>query len=124
MYAKKLDCLGHIIDHKGVHTDRDKMSQIRSWRMLKSLNEVQQFVGLVEYFTQFMPEVSAYATPLMGIQRNRHPFKWREVHNQCFQMIKDLACKYPILKSIDPRKEEPIWLICDAFLYGVSALYR
>ena len=123
LYAEKLDCLGHIIDHKGVHTDRDKMSRICSWRMPKSLNEVQRFVGLVEYLAQFMPEVSAYAMPLMGIQRNRHPFKWREVHDQCFQMIKDLACKYLILKPIDPRKEEPIWLVCDTSLYGVSTLY-
>ena len=70
-----------------------------------------------------MPEVSAYATPLTGIQRNGHPFKWREVHDRCFQMIKDLACKYLILKPIDPRKEEPIWLVCDASLYGVGTLY-
>ena len=71
-----------------------------------------------------MPEVSTYAMPLTEIQWNGHPFKWREVHNQCFQMIKDLACKYLILKPIDPRKEEPIWLVCDASLYGVSTLDR
>ena len=99
------------------------MSWIHSWRTPKSLNEVQQFVGLVEYLAQFMPEVLAHAMPLTGIQRNGHPFKWREVHDQCFQMIKDLACKYLILKPIDLRKEEPIWLICNASLYGVSALY-
>ena len=73
LYAKKLDCLGHIIDHKGVHADRDKMSWIHSWRTPRSLNEVQRFVGLVEYLAQFMPEVLAYAMPLMGIQRNGHP---------------------------------------------------
>ena len=88
-----------------------------------TLEDHEQFVGLVKYLAQFMPEVSAYAMPLTGIQRNRHPFKWREVHNQCFQMIKDLACKYPILKPIDLRKKEPIWLVCNTSLYGVSALY-
>jgi hypothetical protein len=70
-----------------------------------------------------MPDVLAYTTPLTGIQRNRHPFQWREIHDHCFQMIKDLACKYPILKPIDPRWTEPIWLVCDASLYGVGALY-
>ena len=99
------------------------MSQICSWRMPKFLNEVQHFVGLVKYLAQFMPEVSAYATPLTEIQRNGHPFKWREVHDRCFQMIKDLACLYPILKPIDLRKEEPMWLVCNTSLYGVSALY-
>jgi len=34
------------------------------------------FVGLVEYLAQFMPDVLAYTTPLMSIQRNGHPFLW------------------------------------------------
>ena len=66
----------------------------------------------------FKHYVSAYAIPLMEIQRNGHSFNWREVHDWWFQMIKNLACKYPILKPIDPRKEEPIWLVCNTFLYG------
>jgi len=70
-----------------------------------------------------MPDVSAYTTPLTGIQRNGHPFLWREIHDRCFQAIKDLACKYPILRPINPASDEPIWLICDASLYGVGALY-
>ncbi|KIN92793.1 hypothetical protein M404DRAFT_57019, partial [Pisolithus tinctorius Marx 270] len=76
LYAEKLDCLGHIIDTKDVHADRDKMSQIRNWRVPKSLNKVQRFIGLVEYLAQFMPDISAYMMPLTGIQRNGHPFLW------------------------------------------------
>ena len=70
-----------------------------------------------------MPDILVYATPLTGIQRNWHPFQWREIHDLCFQMIKDMACKYPILQSINPRGTELIWLVCDASLYGVGALY-
>ena len=40
LYTVRLNCLGHIIDEKGVHADRDKMSWIRSWRTPKNLNEV------------------------------------------------------------------------------------
>ena len=123
LYAVRLDCLRHIIDEKGVHANRDKMSRIRSWRTPRNLNEVQRFVGLVEYLVQFMPDVSTYATPLTRIQRNGHPFQWREIHDKCFQTIKALVCKYPILRPIDPSKPEPIWLMCDTLLYGVGALY-
>ena len=75
LYAKKLNCLDHIIDRRGVHADRDKMSWIHNWRTLKFLNKVQQFIGRVEYLAQFMPDVSVYAMPLTGIQRNGHPFQ-------------------------------------------------
>jgi len=123
LYAEKLDCLGHMIDEHGVHADTDKMARIRKWRKPRNLNEVQRFVGLVEYLAQFMPDVSAYTTPLTGIQRNGHPFLWREIHDRCFQAIKVLACKYPILRPINPASDEPIWLICNASLYGVGTLY-
>jgi len=76
LYAEKLDCLGHMIDEHGVHADTDKMARICKWRKPRNLNEVQRFVGLVEYLAQFMPDMSAYTTPLMGIQRNGHPFLW------------------------------------------------
>ena len=123
LYAEKLNYLDHIIDQRGVHANRDKMSWIFNWRTPKSLNEVQQFVGLVKYLAQFIPDVSAYATPLTGIQRNGHSFQWREIHNCCFQITKDLACKYLILKPIDQRGTEPIWLVCNTSLYGIGALY-
>ena len=123
LYAVRLDCLGHIINEKGIHADRDKMSWIRSWRTPRNLNEVQWFVGLMEYLAQFMPDVSTYTTPLTGIQQNDHPFQWRKIHDKCFQTIKALACKYPILRPINPSKPEPIWLMCDTSLYRVGALY-
>ncbi|KIK12903.1 hypothetical protein PISMIDRAFT_18393 [Pisolithus microcarpus 441] len=123
LFAEKLDCLGHIIDDRGVHADEDKMARICNWRKPTNLNEIQRFVGLVEYLAPFMPDVSAYTMPLMGIQRNGHPFLWHEIHDRCFQVIKDLACKYPILRPIDPRSDKPIWLVCDTSLYGIGALY-
>ena len=123
LYAERMDCLGHIIDNDGVHADADKMSRIRNRRTPRNLNEVQKFVGLVEYLAQFMPDISAYTMLLTGIQRNGHPFQWRDIHETCFQTIKALACKYLILRPIDPSKPKPIWLICDASLYGVRSLY-
>ena len=123
LYAERMDCLGHIIDNDGIHTNVEKMSRIRGWRTPWNLNEVQKFVGLVEYLAQFMPDISAYTMLLTGIQRNGHPFQWRDIHETCFQTIKVLACKYPILRPIDPLKLEPIWLICDTLLYGIGSLY-
>jgi hypothetical protein len=37
--------------------------------------------------------------------------------------IKALACSTPILKPIDPRKDDPIWVVCDASVSGVGAVY-
>ena len=123
LYSKRMDCLGHIIDDRGLHADADKMSRIHDWRTPRSYNEVQRFLGLVNYLAQFMLDITAYTSPLSDMEHNDRPFVWRPLHQKCFDLIKNMACKAPILKPIDPRINEPIWLICDASIYGIGAMY-
>jgi hypothetical protein len=118
-----MDCLGHIIDDRGIHADADKMARVREWRTPRNKHNVQRFLGLVQYLAHFMPDVSAYTGPLQAIQKNGHPFQWRPIHQACMDNIKILACKTPILRPIDPTKDEPIWVICDASASGVGAVY-
>ena len=76
LYVVRLDCLGHMIDKRGVHADTDKMARICEWRTPHNLTKIQRFIGLIEYLAQFMPDVLAYTTPLTSIQRNGHTFLW------------------------------------------------
>ena len=96
---------------------------------------MQRFLGLVQYLAHFMPDVSAYTGPLAAIQKNTHLFLWKPMHQVqeaeselisgfvCMDNIKVLACKVPILRPIDPSRDEPIWLICDASASGIGAVY-
>lgn len=122
-YSTQMDCLGHLIDEHGIHADSDKMSKVRNWPTPKTYNEVQRFLGLVQYLSSFMPDVSMYSSVLSGMVRNGREFLWRPIHEHCFRMIKEMACKYPILKPIDPKSSEPIWVVCDASIYGVGVIY-
>ncbi len=70
-----------------------------------------------------MPNVSAYTTVLLDMEHNDRPFVWRPLHQKCSDMIKVMACKAPVLKPINPCKDEPIWLICNAPIHGLGALY-
>jgi hypothetical protein len=47
LYAKKLECLSHMIDDQGLHADSDKIARICKWKALHNYHEVQQFLGLV-----------------------------------------------------------------------------
>lgn len=123
LYSKWMDCLGHVVDDRGLHADADKLERIRNWRTPRSYHEVQRFLGLVNYLSAFMPNVSAYTSPLSEMEHNERAFVWRPLHQKCFDMIKALVCKAPILKPIDPKVDKPIWLICDASIHGVGALY-
>lgn len=122
-FSKKMDCLGHIIDDQGIHADSSKMAQIMNWRTPRSYQDVQRFLGLVQYIQHFMPNVSVFTAPLSAITRNGHEFMWRPIHEKCFMEIKALATKTPILKPINPDLADPIWVVCDASASGVGAFY-
>jgi hypothetical protein len=123
LFADKVECLGHMIDEKGLHADGDKMTKIREWNRPRNFNDVQRFLGLVQYLAHFLPDIMAYTGLLASMMMNGTPFYWKPLHKKCFQMIKAICCKTPMLRPIDPTKDEPIWVICDASVYGVGAMY-
>jgi len=70
LYTEQVDCLGHMIDHRGLHVDADKMSQIRNWRQPRNYNDIQKFVGLIQYLAHFLPDVLSYTGPLPAMSKN------------------------------------------------------
>ena len=99
------------------------MAWIREWKKPRNYLEVQRFLGLVQYLAHFLPDISAYSSPLLVMTRNGQAFQWCPLHDHCFQVIKDICCRMPILKPIDPASGEPIWVICDASIFGIGAMY-
>ena len=70
LFSDKTDCLGHVIDDNDIHGEVDKMQQIREWRIPSNYNEVQTFLGLVQYLALYMPDITAYTTLLSGSAQN------------------------------------------------------
>ena len=86
-------------------------------------NDVQHFLGLVQYLAHYMPDVTTYTTLLSGCVRNNHPFEWMPLLNKCFETIKALACQALILKPISTDNPDPIWVITDGSKAGIGAIY-
>ena len=101
----------------------DKMQKIWGWRQPRSYHDVQRFLGLVQYLAHFLPDITAYTLPLSMCVQNGRPFVWTPLLDKCFESIKTLTCKAPILKPIDAANPEPIWVICNGSKSGVGALY-
>ena len=76
LYSQSMDCLSHIISDRGIHADTDKMQKIRDWRQPRNFHNVQWFLGLVQYLAHFLPDITAYTTPLSLCTRNGKPFIW------------------------------------------------
>src|ERR1700677_2867294 len=117
-----MDCLRFVINNNCILVDSNKMQLITSWRTPRNYHDVQCFLGLVQYLAQFMPNVTAYTTPLSGMARHML-FIWTPILDKCFESIKTLILKTSTLKPIDPSQPEAIWLVCDVSASSIGAFY-
>ena len=71
-----VEFLGHILDSEGVHVESGKIDAIARWPVPRSLNEVQQFLGLANYYRRFVFRFSELAGPLTRLTRKGVKFEW------------------------------------------------
>ena len=83
--------------------------------------ELQSFLGAVNYLQTFVPHLSSNTEPLQALLKKENCFAWDENTNTCFQKIKSQLQKALLrpLRYYDQTK--PVTLQCDASLKGLGA---
>jgi hypothetical protein len=123
LYSTDMDCLGYRIDAQGIHCDSTKMEKIANWPTPKSYHDIQRFNGLVNYIGTFLPEIAVWTGQLASCCQDQREFIWTDRLDECFRRIKAIVASAPILKPIDGSSDEPLFLICDASVHGIGAMY-
>ena len=59
--------LGHVIENEMVYADPDKVSMVRTWPKPENVKEVQQFMGLANYYAQYIHNFTDIAAPLTSL---------------------------------------------------------
>ena len=70
--------LGYIVDEHGVNVDPTKIQVIRNWPTLTTLNELQIFLGLTNFYRRFVLEFSHIAWALSQVTKGsgKGKFMW------------------------------------------------
>jgi len=63
--------LGHIVSTEGIAPDPDKTTKVAQWPMPTSAVEVQQFLGLANYYRRFIQDFATKAKPLHQLTEKR-----------------------------------------------------
>ena len=83
--------------------------------------ELQSFLGAVNYLQTFIPHLSLNTEPLWALLKKENCFAWDENTNMCFQKIKSQLQK-ALLRSLRYYDQsKPVTLQCDASLKGLGA---
>ena len=65
--ATELKFLGHLINREGVRMDPEKVKTVREWQPPTSVKEMQQFLGFVNYYRDFVKGFASLSQSLYHV---------------------------------------------------------
>jgi len=112
--------LGYRLDKHGIHPLADKVQAIRDAPTPQNTQELRSFLGLLNYYGKFIPNVSQLLAPLYQLLRQGQRWCWGEEQKSAFTRAKNVLSSDKVLEHFDPKKE--IVIVCDASPIGVGAI--
>ena len=116
----EIPAFGHIISSTGIRPDPVNLKPIKDAPRPQNLKDVQSFLGLINYFQDFIQDLSSIAEPLRNLTRKDVPFIWTEDCECAFQVFKKLALEDMALHIYDPNA--PTLVTTDASDIGIGGL--
>ncbi len=119
LFKARVEFLGHMVDADGIHMMEDKVRAVTDWPQLRSVADVQSFLGTVGYYRRFVRMFSDIASPLTQLLQKEQPFVWGEAQQQAFSKLKSAVSQQPVL--ILPDVSLPYVVTTDASGFAVGA---
>ena len=112
--------LGHIISPNGIAPDPTKTSKVEQWPTPTSKAEIQQFLGLANYYRRFVKDFADRAKPMHQLTERKTAFKWTSECQTAFEHLKKCLTSAPTL--VMPNWLQPFIIDTDANDAGIGAV--
>eukprot|EP00731_Ephydatia_muelleri_P038438 Em0760g4a len=120
LFQDKVVYLGHVVTRDGIHTDPEKVNAVSKWPVPTSGRDVQQFLGLVGYYRNYIQSFATIAKPLYQLTERGREFDWSKECSISFQELRSRLVAAPILAFPDFSKT--FLLDTDACETGIGAV--
>ncbi|PIK40121.1 hypothetical protein BSL78_23022 [Apostichopus japonicus] len=118
--VREVKYLGHILSKNGMRIDNAKVQAIVDMPSPNSKKELERFLGIIQYLSKFIPDLSTEAAQLRMLLRKDVEWQWDSTHEKAYKKLKQLATEAPVLQFYDPKK--PITLSVDSSQNGLGAV--
>ena len=105
----------------GMHPDPKKIQGIVEMTAPQDKQQLQSFLGMVNYMGTFIPNLSHHTEPLRSMLKQDNVFAWDEVKTRSFQQIKSLILKANETPLRYYDRTQPVTVQADASLRGLGA---
>ena len=104
--------LGHIITPEGLKTQPKVTQKVQEFGRPIDKHTVRSFLGLCNYYRNFIPNFAVTAVPLNRLLKNGVPFDWSETCEEAFKSIQGRLTAPPLL--IHPEIGGHFYVLTDA----------
>ena len=111
---------GGVFSAEGYSPNPEKIQGISGMTPPQMKQELQSFLGAVNYLQTFIPHLSLNTEPLCALLKKENCFTWDENTNTCFQKTKSQLQKALLRPLRYYDRTKPVTLQCDASLMGLG----
>ena len=112
--------LGHYINKHGITPLAARVEAITKMRQPTRITELRTFLGMMNYYHKFVPNMATKLEPLYKLLRKENYWKWEKEQDEAFHKAKNILKSSPILTHY--QADLPLVLATDASAYGVGAV--
>jgi len=94
-----------IIEQERIKMEKEKVQGILEWPTPNCIKDVQKFLGLANYYCQFIEGFASIARPLHDMVKKDQKWDWTEKQEKAFQELKERFTMEPVLAALDLDKK-------------------
>jgi len=103
--VREVGFLGVVIEPEGIKIEEEKVKEVLDWPMPECVKDIQKFLGLANYYCQFIESFTSIARPLHDMMKKDQKWDWMEKQDKAFKELKERFTKEPVLTALDLDKK-------------------
>lgn len=119
-FQTHIEYLGHVVQHNKISKSPSKTKAIIDMPRPKNIQELRRFLGMVTYYSRFIPDASTITYPLRKLLKKVVKFHWLAETEAAFIKLKTEIASNRVVVPFDP--EQPVILTTDASPTGIAAI--
>jgi len=74
--VEKVNFLGVVMGQRKIEIKEDKVAGVLNWSVPKTVRDIRKFLGLANYYRQFVKDFAKIAQPLNNLTKKKEKWKW------------------------------------------------
>ena len=119
-HMSELEFMGDLLSARGIGPSHTKVEAVTEARQPEPAAQVHSFLGLVNFYARFIPDLATVSEHLRGLKRKDVPFSWGKEQEAAFNELKRGWPKQKLWVTLTVLQKTLI--ITDASPVGLGAI--